>query len=131
MKKIMVLLFLLLMVIPVFAETENIPSANVWPEKITVLDISLQLSFTAVALADTFQTYCALHHGGFQEMNPILGHHPTDFELFTLSGSAIIIHTFIAYLLPQPWRFLWQMVWISVESYMVINNWSVGARFQY
>jgi hypothetical protein len=123
MKRILVVLFFMLIAIPVFAESEN---------KWTALDTGLQLSLTSIGIVDMVQTWMALKHDpDYREMNPIIYGRPNDALFFSVSFSALAIHAVISYLLPQPWRFLWQCVWISVEFYSVCNNWSVGARFQY
>lgn len=64
----------------------------------------------------------------YNEKNPILGEHPSKKKLAFYMSSMIIGHNLIAYILPRPYREIWQAAGIGIEITSIANNYSAGVR---
>ena len=62
----------------------------------------------------------------YEEGNPFLGHCPSEGRINAWMPAGIIAHTAIAYLLPRPYRTIWQSFWIGAETATVQNNRRIG-----
>lgn len=118
------LIIILIMSFPIYASD--------WDTQDTIL----QTAFIGTLSIDAWQTYTFLYTGdyrerGFQEGNPIFGNHPSKQKFFFLNGIWIIFHTTIAYLLPNPIRNIWQIVWIGDEIFCIYHNYKCGVRFSF
>jgi hypothetical protein len=125
MKKL--LFILLLLSAPLYAET-----SYEW----TTQDTILQSIVIGTILMDCWQTYTFLYTGdyrerGFYETNPILGKYPSKKRYFIYWPSCVLIHTSISYLLPKPYRTIWQSVWIGIEIKYIHLNYSCGVRTKF
>ena len=65
----------------------------------------------------------------YKEKNPILGEHPSRKRLAVYMGTCIISHTLIAYILPRPWREIWQAFGIGIEIYAVSSNYATEVKW--
>ncbi len=103
----------------------------------TAADTALQATFLLVTAVDWAQTRSA--HVGYEgpdypyeETNPFLGKHPSALRIDSMIAASMVGHTLVAYLLPKPYRTLWQLGWITVESATVVkNHYSAGVRIRW
>jgi hypothetical protein len=126
MKKVILVLMMIAIVSPGFAY-----QVDPW----TTQDTVLQLTFTISFIIDVWQTYTFLYSEKYQkqnyyETNLILGENPSKVKLFTYNSVCVLSHTIISFLLPQPFRMIWQCIWIAVEIYAIRNNYEIGVRIK-
>ncbi len=87
----------------------------------TAGDTALELTYLAVQTVDWMQTRHFLREGS-TEANPILGERPTRGTLVAYNFAAMTLHAAVAYVLPRPWRTVWQCVWIGAEAWTIGGN---------
>lgn len=113
----------------------------------TKMDTALQTAFVAATVADWAQTRQISSQPEFsrpadrtirsytqtryREMNPILGEHPSTRAVNTYFVTYIITHTTISYLLPKPYRTIWQSVFVGVEIAYVRSNYNIGLKIKF
>jgi hypothetical protein len=98
---------------------------NAW----TASDTILEVTFVAVLAVDMSQTLWFTRHTRLEESNPIMGTHPSTARILTYNAACAATHATIAYLLPKPYRTIWQATWIAVEAQSVGWNWGVVGGF--
>lgn len=101
----------------------------------TVGDTALEAAFGAVLLVDWMQTRQIAstrgEPGAVEEMNPILGRRPTAARVngyFVAAGAG---HVAVAFLLPRPWRTVWQATWVTLEGLSIRNNAALGLSLSF
>ncbi len=105
---------------------------EVWFTPFSWYDYALEATYFGVTSMDWSQTQqIANDPAHYHEMNPLLGQHPSLANVNVLIPSAMALHALIAYALPKPFREVWQMAWIGVETYCVVNNVSIGLRVRF
>ena len=97
----------------------------------THTDTALQLSYTALHIADWGQTLDIENHPDRFETNPVLGRYPTRGEINTYFASTLALHWLIARLLPQKWRSQFQLGTIALEFDVISDNHSAGIRLNF
>ncbi len=114
MKKIIVILFFILAA-PAFASDNS---------KWTWGDTALEAAFAGITAMDWDQTRALANHYDpyVWETNPLLGHHPSVSRVNAYFPLYIVTHAAVAYVLPKPWRTIFQSIWIGYESDQVYNN---------
>ena len=90
-------------------------------------DTALELVFAGVTTVDMLQTL-SFRRCGIREANPVLGRDPNQFRVVGGISLAVLGHAAIAYVLPRPWRTIWQTMWLGVEVDAVGHNVSAGIR---
>ncbi len=65
------------------------------------------------------------------ETNPLMHNHPTAREVNIVVFGSVVVHTAVAYLLPRPYRTIWQSFWIGVEAEAVYSNFSAGISMRF
>ena len=118
-----ILLFILL--IPCLAQAADNPHA--W----TGIDTALQLTFTGLAVMDWRQTRDIHNHPDVCESNRTLGPYPDARKINTHFTVMIVGHAAVSYLLPKPWRTIWQAVWIGSEYETVKWNRMMGLKIAF
>jgi hypothetical protein len=88
-------------------------------------DTVLELTFAAVTTIDMMQTSW-FRARGREELNPLLGHAPSQQEVTLGIGACILGHALVAVALPKPWRSAWQGGGIGVEIAATIWNGRLG-----
>ena len=97
------------------------PSAWTWGDTV------LQTIYTTFHVMDWSQTlHIARNPQKFTEANPILGKHPSEGRVNSYFALTLLGHTGISYLLPKPYRTIWQGTWIYVEYDVVQQNREAG-----
>lgn len=84
-------------------------------------DTALEATYFAVQAVDWMQTRAFLARGSL-ETNPILGERPTRGELLAYNLVTLSLHAVVSYALPKPYREIWQVASIGVESWQVGSN---------
>jgi hypothetical protein len=107
------------------------------PAPWTTTDTHFQLALVALGLADVMQTRYFLDMRylpdgreilPIEEQNPLLGKHPSGPMLYTALAGVLIGHFVIARALPQPWRRIWQVSAIGIETCVVgWNTYNIGS----
>jgi len=99
----------------------------VWPEPWNARDYALEGAFVGLSLVDLGQAAYGQAHGAI-EQNPCVpgAPHPSNGQLVGYFAVYIIGHAGIAWLLPRPWREIWQGLGIGLEVATVLDN----ARYQ-
>lgn len=97
----------------------------------THTDTALQLSYTALHIADWGQTLDIENHANAYETNPILGRSPSRGEINTYFASTLALHWLIARVLPQKWRSQFQLGTIALEFDVISENHSAGIRLNF
>lgn len=98
----------------------------------TETDTAYQVAYTALLAMDCAQTrWGASHPSQFEEINPILGKHPSKGKINNVCVATGIGHFGISYVLPIGARRLWQSGGIIIEAFAVGNNKSVGVKMQF
>lgn len=75
--------------------------------------------------SDSYETYA------YEEQNWILGKHPSRKKVAIYNLSMIAGHTLVAYVLPNPYRKLWQTFGIGIEIYATSTNFVEGAKINF
>lgn len=94
-------------------------------------DTALQVTSTALMVADWAQTRDIAKSSSFYETNEYLGRRPSAHRVDTYFASAIALNAAIAYVLPQPWRGYFQMSTIVLEAGTVGNNYALGIKMRF
>lgn len=112
----------------VFAACAHADDKRKW----THTDTVLQIAYYTLHAADWLQTrYIAKHPDRYYECNPIIGKHPGVGKVNTYFAVSAGINTVIPYLLPRPYRTIWQGGIIAVEVGCVASNARVGIKLQF
>lgn len=97
-----------------------------WTKK----DIGLNVSASVLHLLDGFQTMEATEHlfpeHGYREGNVILGERPNKTEVGFYMVSSLVVMNYATTLLPKPWRYALQSIWIGVELHCVNKYYKLG-----
>ncbi len=123
-----ILIALLLMSLPV-----TVSAADKW----TTLDTSLQVAYSGVLITDWVQTLHATRdrnnhfENGFA--GNFIGKYPTKRNVNYYFSSILIGNAAISYLLPKPYRTIWQTINIFIEYNVVQSNrrHGIGVKFYF
>jgi len=104
-------------------------------------DIALQSITTVTLAADWRQTRDIKNHPELQELNLLLGPHPSNEKIDMYMGGAIVGHALISHYLPdlvllcggspaaaKLSRTIWQATWIGLETSAIANNYAMGIK---
>lgn len=99
----------------------------------TPTDTAFELAGATLHLADWSQTLAIarnarMHRIGV-EGNPLLGEVPSNRTVNAYFAGTLVLHAAIAYVLPQPYRRIWQVAWIGLGGFAVGSNLALGVRF--
>jgi hypothetical protein len=95
-------------------------------------DIARQTAYTIVHVADWAQTrYIATHPEQYRERNPLLSEHPSVGQVNHYFAATLVAHYAITHFLPPAYRPIWQYGTITMQTYVVLHNRSVGIKFQW
>lgn len=100
-------------------------------EDFSTSDWARQWTYTAIHVADWGTTLDIKNHPDLQEINPLLGHHPSDARINTYMAGTLAAHWAISYALPERWRPTWQYVTIGIDGAVVAHNFSLGLRLAF
>ncbi len=107
-------------------------AGEVWFTPFTWYDYTLEATYFGVTSMDWSQTQqIANNPSRYYETNPFLGRHPSLANVNILIPSSMALHALIAYALPKPFREVWQMAWIGIETDMVQHNASLGLKIKF
>jgi len=93
-------------------------------------DTYREAAYLALHVADWGQTLeVANHPDEYHETNPVLGSHPSRGRVNAYFIATGILHPVVSYVLPRPYRELWQYGTIGIEIICVGNNAAIGVGF--
>ncbi|HTT70588.1 MAG TPA: hypothetical protein VMG32_05150 [Anaeromyxobacteraceae bacterium] len=101
----------------------------------TPADTALEAAAATLQVLDWSQSLYLAHGGPIahghdgEESNPLLGSRPSYAKVNAYFAGTFAAHLAIAYLLPRPYRALWQVLWFGVEGDAVVHNMNIGCRF--
>lgn len=146
MKKTIFALFILIILITsnLFAENSlqfmwDKDGSDEWNTQDTVL----QLTFSTLLIIDFWQTYTFLYTDKHQqsyvengvtytttynETNLFLEENPSKLKLFSYVGFCLVGHFLISYILPNPFRTIWQIAWSCIEIKYIRHNYQLDVR---
>lgn len=134
MKNLLVILFLFFAT-PAYADSldETVHTQSKWFTPFTWYDYSFEAIYMGVTSMDWSQTQQIANNPGTRaESNPFLGGpHPSLANVNTIIPISMGLHALIAYALPKPYREIWQMAWIGIETRQVVGNVSAGLRIRF
>lgn len=96
----------------------------------TRFDTALEAGYAATVTVDWLQTRASLLHGGM-ELNPLLGHRPSQAMVAGYCAGNALLHAGVSWLLPSPYRTIWQSVTLGVEGHAVYRNYQAGVRIAF
>ena len=103
-------------------------AADPWSNK----DKALAATMSTLLVVDWGQTInSARNPAAYQEINPILGLHPSEQSIHTYMGTALIGALTISHFLPSKYRALFMGSVIALELPYVYNNYQIGLRMQF
>ena len=95
----------------------------------TRTDTALEVSYIALETMDLLTTsVVAAQPSKYREVNPLLGAHPSHLEIDAFFAATTLAHVGISYLLPSPYRRVWQLTTVAVKAGFV--GWNVHAGIQ-
>ena len=119
--------FMLFFIIPVIAHAAD--DKFKW----TATDTALQVVFLATLDVDRAQTvYGSKHH--FEEVGfarSFIGPHPSSGRVNGYFATCAVLHTTVAYVLPKPYRTIWQSFFIGVETSSIRHNVNAGISVRF
>lgn len=84
-------------------------------------DTAMQVLYSGLHIADWNQTLQIIEKDGHKEANKILGEYPSKDQVNLYFATTLMGHYYVAKNLNQPYRALWQMLWINIQ-YNVVNH---------
>jgi len=111
-------LLALLLLLPALANADD------W----TTADTQRELVFAALMVADAAQTHDIARHPNMEEINPILGKHPSNAKINVYFAASMAAQYLIAQALSDEYRHAWQYAGIGFEFAIVQNNYKLGIR---
>lgn len=104
----------------------SIAHADEW----TKTNTALQLTWTAMHVLDWSQTRAIAKNPDryWEKVNPILGTHPSVSKVDTYFAATTVGSLLVAYVLPHPWREVFQGASIGVSAYCISINFKIHLR---
>jgi len=107
-------------------------SASCGGREWTKTDTALEAVWQVGHVADWMQTrQVAKHPAQWEELNPILGKHPSVGKVDTYMLGAALAHYGISYALPKEYRGIWQYISITVKYGVVGYNSAIGVSVKW
>jgi hypothetical protein len=101
------------------------PAAAEW----TAADTAREAVYLGLHVADWGQTLDIENHPNIHETNPILGEDPNRSAINAFFVGTGLLHAGISYILPRPYREVWQYVSIGYRFSYVEQNHNLGLKF--
>ncbi len=119
---VLVIAIIGILCLPLAAGAESRSNRRAW----TSNDTLFEALFGVLVYVDWKQTIeftqNPYQYPNCHETNPFLGHHPSRTRINAVMGASLAAHALIAYALPQPYRGVWQFVWIGIEADVIHTN---------
>lgn len=96
----------------------------------TTMNTTLQLTWSAMHLIDWSQTRTIAKNPDiyYEKVNPVLGKHPSVGKVDTWMASTLVANAAFAYLLPHPYREVFQGLSIGMTGYCITINFKIDLR---
>jgi len=96
----------------------------------------LEYAYLGAATADMLTTLDIKHHANLQEMNALLGTHPSDAKVVAYFAATDALHAAMTCELvngnvPHALVSAWEYVTIGIETGYAVHNYSIGLRFSF
>lgn len=103
--------------------------ADAAADRWTHTDTALQITFAGTLALDYLQTrqitdLC-------REANPIIGECGDRVSPDVYFPAAFAGHALVAAALPQPYRRIWQSVWVGAQTHTIYRNYGAGYTFRF
>jgi hypothetical protein len=92
------------------------------PKPFDAFDKTMIGLLTVEAVFDVMSTRYCLKNKTCVEGNPLLGQHPSAFKIWTMAGLGVIGYALIAYTFPGDLRKLWEVMVVSIETQVIVQN---------
>ena len=123
MKSITLIIMLMILMLPVAGFT-----ADDWNKE----EISKEVAWMVLHAVDWRQTAYAMDRPDeYEELNPILGNHPSEGRLNMFMLTTALGHYLITKYIPKEHRSVWQNISIGFKLGTVSSNYYVGARIKW
>ncbi len=99
----------------------------------TAGDTAFQAVFLVELAIDRGQT-ASINDHHLEEIGwarSFIGPHPSAGQINRYFATCAIVHTAIAYILPKPYRTIWQSFWVGVETNTIKSNVNVGISVRF
>ena len=97
----------------------------------TTADTYREAGYDALLVLDAKQTSWAMSHPGWQELNPLLGSHPSQAQINRHFIACALLHGVVSGVLPEKYRSRWQWSTIGIEAFVVAHNKYIGIRMSF
>jgi len=114
-------MIILLMLSILFFFGSQVRAADKWSTR----DYALEIAKGVVHAIDWRQTRWATQNG-YEEMNPVIGRHPSTERVDAYFLGTQILHPIITHYLPSRWRPIWQSFSLGFNCATVGHNIRVG-----
>ena len=101
-------------------------SNEVHADEWTHSDTAMQVLYSGLHVADWNQTLQIANSNKYREDNALLGDDPSKDHVNLYFASTLAGHYYIAKKLDQPYRFLWQILWINRQYSAIKHNRKIG-----
>ena len=102
------------------------------PTPLTTNQIVGEVAWQAIHVVDWGQTLdIADNPNEYQEVNPLMGKHPSRGKVNIYMASSALLHPLVTYLIPHKWRWYWIGGTIVTSGACVINNNSIGLKMNF
>lgn len=99
--------------------------------KWSVADTILEAGSETLIFIDYGETKYGIDDGLYYETNPIMGRYPSQNMIDNYFITSLVLHPIISYVLPKPYRTIWQAGTIFIEINTLNNNHKEGVKFQF
>jgi hypothetical protein len=96
-----------------------------WFTPLSKSEMNWQAAYIGATVIDWMQTK-EFRAQGVKEQNPGLGEEPSQEKVDLYIGSAILAHTFVAWMIPREFRQVWIKGFLSIEVVAVAWNYLHG-----
>jgi hypothetical protein len=94
-------------------------------------DTAVEAAVLASVACDWMQTVNFTQRHTFYESNPVLGATPSAARVHAYFAAVAAAHAAAAYVLPRPWRSVWQVAWFGIETGYVVHNVRAGVAISF
>lgn len=106
-------------------------SCTTTPVKWTKTEKAKEAAWLILHAVDYKQTQYAMEEGGFKELNPLLGEHPSEGRLNTFALLGAVLHFVTTHYIEKEYRAIWQNITIGTKAAVVGWNFHVGAKVEF
>lgn len=106
-------------------------STNSFADEWTHSDTAIEVIYSGLHVADWNQTLQIANSNRYKEDNSLLGDDPNKDQVNLYFAGTLAGHYYIAKKLDQPYRFLWQILWINRQYSSIKHNQRIGLKINF